>query len=264
MKKFLLSSFIVLMGLLNGGTVYAAQETIRFYPEFDGRNALTNVDNQTDWFAARNFNGELTLDPSNEVDHLHSRSDLALGKFRIYRTSMLFDVSSLPDEAVVESVSLNVYKEESNNDGDTGIVFTKHQWSDPFHLSKDDWFIDNYTTEYSRGILLDDEYTKFTFNSDGVSDVVFYDQFIIGGLTVYDFDNINPGSEQRTVSFYSTESSGVDKDPYLEVVYTVEEEKSLDELVEELEEVVETEVSGKSGQNSFLAQIKKISNFFLP
>ncbi|MEY2665221.1 MAG: hypothetical protein RLZZ480_326 [Candidatus Parcubacteria bacterium] len=222
MKKVLfILGFLLVTG--TASSVYA--ETIKIYPVSDGFNQLGDIDGQTNWISARLYDatllGNLT---NNDADHLTVRSDKGSGRYRIYRGSMSFDTSVLPDSASITSVSINVYKEPANNSGNTHLVFTSHIPAANTILEKTDWQLSNYGDEFSRGLLADNRYTTFNFNNTGLNHVNKAGYTVVGEMTEYDFDNVTPPlvpGAAFNASFYSIETSGTDKDPYLEIEYTV-------------------------------------------
>lgn len=192
--------------------------TIKIYPTDDGTSQLYDDDNQTDWTSARNFSGTLYRSPDTTSDQLVTRGDRHSGKYRIYRTSTVFDTGIIPDDATIVSASMFAYKGYSNNHGQQ-LVLTAHTRASSTSLAKGDWQLSNYGAEFSRGSLITGQYKDFDFNSTGVNYINPEGYTIIGGMQDNDFDNVNINWTQSGTAFYSSEATGTSTDPYLEVTY---------------------------------------------
>lgn len=257
MNKFLVYAVVCLFGM-SSHMVYAAVETIRIYPTDDGINFLYDFENLTDWTEARNYTGPLVHITNTDGDNVTVRSDQQSGYFRIYRISLSFDTSLLPDEAIINEASINAFKyAEGNNGGNTDIVFTSHTRQNANLLTEDDWYLSRYGNEFARGELLDNLYTSYSLNFDGREYINKFGGTIFGGMTEFDFDNIPQSSLPRNASFNSSEALGTTTDPYLEITYTVPDvEKSISELISDLKNIVNDQIALKSNRSVYVAQIK--------
>lgn len=220
--------------------------TVKIYPTDDGVTYLYDSDRQTDWSTARNYSDALTNDAVLDTTITKVRSDKHSGWYRFYRSSMLFDVSDIPEDATIVSATLNVYKEAgANNHGNTDIVFTEHNRLSTSTLTREDWYISNYGTELARGLLQDNQYTTYILNSAGLDYLGSGNEIIIGGLTEYDYDDVEVGAVQTSASFYSLDAEGTSTDPYLEVTYTLPDEERkvplITQVVSPYPSVAETE-----------------------
>jgi hypothetical protein len=199
----------------------ATTTTVRIYPTDDGFTFLYDNENQTVWSSARTYTGPLSQTPNTTGAEVAVRSDSQSGKFRIYRSSMLFDTSIIPDSATVESATLNVYK--VSTEGNTSLVFTPHTRASNTALMKSDWYLSNYGTEIARGPLIDNTYTTYTFNGTGESHINKAGYTAIGGMSAFDYDNVPQGSSPKTAAFRSSDMSGTSTDPYLEITYLLDQ-----------------------------------------
>lgn len=218
--------------LFSFSSVYASTETVRIYSHpSDGRFILGDSFERINWDQARNYS-PYPADPNTDQDILNVRSDNKSGFYRIYRGSIPFDTSIIPSEAEIVEASLNTFAETGNNTG-VEIVITQHNRASSTHLSASDWEIENFGAKgFARGSLNTTGKTKFVLSSDFEDSLNKDGYTILGILTAFDFDNINPGSSIRAASFYSSEAPGTSTDPYLEITYTVEDpEPEVDGLV---------------------------------
>ena len=200
-----------------------AATTVKIYPTDDGQNQLYDDDNQTVWSAARNFSGVLFRDSNTISDVIATRADSSAGgRYRIYRSSSVFDTSILPDDAEVTSVKFVAYKSPGNNHGQK-LVLTPHRRDSLFNLSRADWSLSHYGAEFSRGPMALSGYNTFGFNLAGVNYINPTGHTIIGGLQDNDYDNIDIASTLSGAAFYSSEAPGTEFDPYLEITYEVPE-----------------------------------------
>ncbi len=254
---FLIPSIFLIL-LLFPSLIIAAEVT-KLYPVEDGVTLLYDGEQQDDWASARNYQGAFSRAPEMNTENLAVRSDSQSGFYRIYRTSLVFDTSILPDNALIESVAMYLYKYPfANNHAETDLVLTSHARNVNQPLRQEDWYLQNFTTEFSRGLLQDGQLTKYIFNNDGLNYVNLADRTAIGVMTEFDFDDITQGSSPTGGSFYAMESTDENLRPYLEITYTVlQTEKTLSEYVMELETYIASLVD-KSVRNSYMAHVKKV------
>ncbi len=240
-----------------------AAEVVRLYPTEDGMTILYDSERQTDWSNARNYQGSFSRQPVTDDVYMAVRSDRQSGYYRFYRLSMVFDTSFIPDDAVLQNVSLNLYKYPfANNHADTDLVLTSHLRDVGGALRAEDWYLQNFTTEFSRGLLSDDRYTSYDLNSSGFDYINLSSKTAIGVLAEFDFDNIPQGASPTGGAFYTSEATDVNVRPYLEITYTVpEEEVTVASGVDKLKEYIAGLVN-KAQRNSYTAQVKNILGFF--
>jgi hypothetical protein len=255
MKLFVVA--VVFFGL-HYQVANASSETVKIYPISDGVNFLYDDENQTIWSEARNYQGTLSNVTNVAGENVAARSDTHSGKYRIYRASLAFDTSVIPDDASIETSRLNLFKEaEGNNRGDTQLVITEHTRQMPSVLNKEDWYLQNYGIEFSRILLLDEQYTIVDLGDSFSNYINMRGITVIGGMTSYDFDNIDPGFVISSASFYSNEKLETLKRPYLEVTYTVPDKmQDIERLITELKLIVKSEIARKPIRASYRAQIR--------
>lgn len=214
-----MKKFAILFGLLMFIPLFssAATTTVRIYPTDEAWQFLYDEDNQTTWAAARGYTGTLYHDTDKTSNIIAVRSDANSGKYRIYRASMLFDTSVIPENATIQSASLNVYRLPYENDS---MVFTAHSRASTTDFVKTDWQLSHYGTEFARGTLLDNQHTSFSLNASGTGYINSTGYTDFGVMTAADFDNVDRGSTMTGAAFATSKASGTSTDPYLEVTYT--------------------------------------------
>ena len=197
---------------------HAATATIKIYPTDDVRQELYDEDSQSVWSVARSYTGTFARPVDYTSTGLSIRSDNGVGVYRIYRASLLFNTSIIPDSATIQSATMNVYKLIYGNN--TPLVFTQHSRASTTNFVSSDWQLAHYGTEVTRGILNVDQYTSLSFNSNGLGSLNPTGYTDIGAMTAFDYDDIDPGSPITSVAFASSEA-GTSTSPYLEITYTV-------------------------------------------
>ncbi len=208
---------------------YANAETLVAYPSDDAVAQLYDDDGVSDWDMARGFAGELFRTPIAGDPALAVRSDNGVGTYRIYRVSKVFDLQTLPLGSVITSAKVKLYRTPYNNQGNTSVVIVDHWREDIATMQKGDWKIENFgSEEFARQALIVDEYTEFPFNADGLSylNSKIGNKGVLGFLTDYDFDDMEPGGPIFAAGWYSVDNPGTEFDPYLEITYTVPEEEA--------------------------------------
>jgi len=215
------------------GTLFAAEfnyveasTTIKIYSHSsDGYTRLPDNDGISNWSNARNYTGTPSQGPNSTGDYVYIRSDRSSNNaWTIFRGSMSFDTSVIPDNALITDVSLNLYGETTNNNG-TDLVVTSHERATSTELVTSDWHITDYgTTEYARTDFVVNEYSHIPLNSSGVNHVNVEGYTIYGLLTNFDFDDSAPvtgtgSAYTKAVAYRTSEFSGTSTDPYLEITF---------------------------------------------
>ena len=256
-NKFFVYTLVCFFGL-SLQVVKAAEETIRIYPTDDGANVLYDDDGQVEWSAARSYGGILSQPTIMDSEALGVRSDDQSGYFRIYRSSILFDTSNIPIDAIIQSASINLFKfPTANNHNDTKVVVTEHIRDNIATLSPVDWSLSHYGIEFTRELLVDSQYTPFLLNVAGLNYINKQSYTVFGMLSEFDFDDIAPTASPSAAAFYSSEVAGTSVDPYLEITYTVPDvQKSIAELIIDFKTIVNTQIVLKSNKSVYVAQIK--------
>lgn len=98
--------------------------TTRIYPTDDGFLQLYDTENQTNWSSARSYTGTFANGPFDINDQVAHRADKfgTGGKYRISRSTALFDTSVIPNNAVIASSTMYLYRGYSNNEGTHDLV----------------------------------------------------------------------------------------------------------------------------------------------
>ena len=228
MKKIIWRGVLVGAFLLVGNV--ASAETMKIYAgSGDGQAGIGEHEVQVTWNAARSYEGNVTYTTQDTFDSNTSRSDFVLGSYRLYRGSLPFDTSVIPEDAVITSVKLNLYG--YNNNGSQGgalACVTTHTRSDASNVIGDDYHISSHgeTPLASFVALANEHYTIFDLSEEGINQVNSNGVSFFSVRTHFDCLDIDPGSGGGTsiaVNWYSSEAAGTEFDPYLEITYTVPE-----------------------------------------
>lgn len=234
MKKVLsFFALLIVVNLLSASHADAA-EVIKIYPADDAQAQLYDDDGISNWSQARNYQGLVFREPftsgiTNNIGNINVRSDKAhAGYYRIYRVSKTFDLSSLPENAVIRTASLHLFKTTANTHGNIDVVITSHQREDNSHLQKQDWNINNFGDVPFAEQPLVDGYNVFQLNTEGLSYLNERNSAVVtlGFLTDYDFYDVEPPVQVLAAGWHEVEKEGAEFDPYLEITYTVPEENN--------------------------------------
>lgn len=247
-------------------TVFAAEDTIRIYPHVsDGYTRTNDSDGFLSWSDARDYVGSFfSSDPSISDPQIWARSDNGSGFYRFLRPSLSFDTSSIPSDATIQNVSLNVYGVINHNN--TVAVVTAHTRSSETDLTNNDWYITNYDTEneFARYSIVANQYNKIYLNQFGINYVNTKGYTVLGLLTENDFDDDFSGTNVVTsFAFNSVDAPGTSTDPYLEVTYFVEDEpETLGELLTDLVALVEAGDFDKWQKNAYMAHLQSVEAMY--
>ncbi len=225
MKKFLVFLFICFFFI---SSVNAAIITDRFYTISTSDGTINSTSGS--WNIRHDAATGLV---ESNVGHFIRAECFTTDYCVIYRGGVAFDTSSIPDNAIIQDASINLFitgvKDdysddilssavivqgvgetlESNDFNDFGAVNNPEEWSDRFKWS-----------DYSVG-----EYNTIALNTTGISGISTYGWSSFGMRTGYDVDDVRPetpGSVWMGFRFdivYSEDD--INKAPYLEVTYTV-------------------------------------------
>ena len=166
-RKYIFLS-VILVTIVLPQTGEAATQTIKIYSgSGDGQAGIGTDEGQYNWEDARTYTGVVTYTTQDYADSNTARSDRAAGAYRLYRGTLPFDTSSIPDTADVVSASLNLYGYNSNgSEGGAQACITTGERSDVSNVVGSDYYLSNYgtTTLSTTAILVDYQYTKFGLN----------------------------------------------------------------------------------------------------
>lgn len=258
-QYFTCIAFIAFLCGVNN-TFAAETQTLVLTPTFDGTAQLYDQDGLTDWDTARNYTGELFNEPVTDDELISLRSDSHSGYYRIYRSSMSFDASALPNDAEIISATLYLYNYSPViNISGTDVVVTFHSPVTEESLVREDWQIQNFSSEIARRQLIDGDYTALILNQLGLDGIDFDGVTTFGLMTEFDYDNNPIGPQITGVAIYSKESG---LSPYLEITYTVpEDEVSIEEQLEAIAAAVGA-LPEDALQRSLDAHSKKLVRFY--
>lgn len=165
------------------------------------------------------------------------------GKFYGYRAFLAIDTSAIPDDATIDTASLNIYAistTDADNDGLDYINIVKGFQNNTSELATGDWEncgSDNgnaarakYTPQETAAAGIDitgmsiSAYTVFDFNSIGKGFINKTGITALGIREGHDIENsaIDTGSGdlQTGASFYNSRQADTTHDPYLEIEWT--------------------------------------------
>lgn len=202
---------------------FSLAETQVFRPDpSSGYYLLSDFDMITDWSMARNYPYTIIREPQAEVEFNQVRSDKNSGFYRIVRASIPFDISSLPPDAEILSATLGLRKFSAGNSGNSKIYIVEHDRFSPTLPRKEDWNITNFSQEAISDPqeLIDGDYTEFNFDNSFNQKFAEQNWVILGIMTEFDFEDRDPGSIKREVSWYRYNELLLDKGPYLEITYS--------------------------------------------
>jgi len=215
--------FVILLMLTVMGGVVSADTAILYTTDATDGYVYVEGTNQT-YTDLRNDVGMFnSVDVSGITAYARVSSDLETNTYnQNFRGIIIFDGSSLPDDAIITSAQVGLSGNASNITlGDLGIGITK--FNIDAAISADDY--DNF--EYSRFAndaaisTLPESYNNWTLNSLGLSNISKTSTFGFGVLTSADIDLVDPTWASNTYSYFKfSTAEGVIRPPYIEITYT--------------------------------------------
>lgn len=235
-KQIGFAGFLFAIMLFLPTNVFA--DTATFYPTLDGYMGQDYGDCTTStatWATIRGATGNDSNDSSTTLfpSYLWS-SSVANDWCYMTRGGVLFDTSSLPDDATIISVTLSLYGEsKGNTSGLSDFSYNVYSFtpaSDSVIANTD--YANFGSTVFATGVtyagLSTAGYNDFPFNATGIAAVS------LTGLTrlglreaTYDGPNNAPvyatfgANKQAFIEVYGSEQAGTSQDPMLVVNYTV-------------------------------------------
>ncbi|MBP6881381.1 MAG: hypothetical protein KBC35_02040 [Candidatus Pacebacteria bacterium] len=228
LKRRVLFVILVSLFLINPGGVDAATETVMVYASAgDGQSGVGTDENQTTWYDARNYKGTVTYTLQDDQTTNAARADKVGDLYRLYRGSLPFDTSIIPESADILSASINLYAQESSGSvGGAKVCVTTHSRLNVENIVGNDYYLSNYglTPLAIQKPLINYQYTSFDLDPSGLDYIDSDGYTVLSVRTDYDCDDIDPGVGIKSVNWYSSESEGTSFDPYLEITYEVPDE----------------------------------------
>jgi hypothetical protein len=266
-SSFLLA-FLIFVAVPNMS--FAATETIRIYAgSGDGLVGVGTFEALDTWSAARSYTGIVSyvLDDTSVLAAVVSQFIQPYDTYRIYRSSLPFDMSVIPEGAEIESASLHLYGYNSYGLQEEPVCLVSHTRSNMSNLDWSDYSLVNFgATELASSdtSLVNDQYNVFVLNSAGITHVNSAEYIAIGIRTQKDCMDVDPGPshDRYSAAWNSSEAEGADTDPYLEVTYSFTDEvETQEELIARLVEIVENDIHAGAVQNAYRAHVKKLLQF---
>ena len=152
---------------------------------------------------------------------------LAVNNFEIYRAFLVFDTSSIPNDATITDATLSIYvTAKTDNDSSSFVLIQTTQAATSSLVLEDfDQCGDlNSPTEGASRVtyssLTLDAYNNFTFNAAGLTWINLTGLTKLGIRNSRDVDNSEP-TGLNSFQFFSFEQTGTSQDPKLVINYTL-------------------------------------------
>lgn len=206
----------------------------------DGTVEKSNSDN---WNTTHDATTGESASPVSTTATASTAQSLFSGVYSIDRAFLPFDTSSIPNNALITSASLNIYVTTVtgllNDDGydNINVVNTSQPSSTTFTTADFDLVgpVDNPPTGSTAKDVTTDftasAYNTFTLNSTGISWVKVASQNSPCGTTKattclglregHDISDIAPGVGGQGITISTSEETSTSQDPYLEITYTI-------------------------------------------
>jgi len=220
MKRLLLLA-VLLLAIV--GTVSADTLIVYTTNETDGNIYRVQV-NQT--FQNLRDGAGTGVDTTGATTSSYVRSDLAVDTYaRIYRTAIIFDTSSLPDNATIDSATAGLYRFANYTQlGDTGLNIVKFNIDSTIDAADYDNFeTTRYSTDKLASTITTAQYYNFTLNALGIANISKTGNTGLGSRFGFDIDNTSPtwvsgGSKYSGAAWRPADY--VVYPPFLEIAYT--------------------------------------------
>ncbi|MBR9704395.1 hypothetical protein GOV12_03215, partial [Candidatus Pacearchaeota archaeon] len=218
--KYYLTKILDKELLKNAVYPVVTDDTVSYYSgNGDGHVENSGSDWDTVHDAGSGDNYDYTFSTAGAMDYYFE------GDYYIYRSFVPIDTSGIDDNAVIDTASLYLYGDTIYTDlypCDLHLVQTSQSSSSSLYY--DDFnqvgSIEG-TPAVDMSYLYTSSYNQFDLNSTGMSWIDKTGTTYLGLRTYYDFNDIDPddGYQEGYCWFHykTSEESGTDKDPYLEV-----------------------------------------------
>lgn len=161
--------------------------------------------------------------------------ETAPGEYNIFRNFILFDTSSITENAVISAASISVTSagstQNSDDDGDDYIAVTTSTPASNTAITTADFDQVSFTEQHDAGERADwsnmnsaDTVWTFDLNATGIGNVSKTDISKFALLEGHDIQNhpyAGPVNSSTNINVYSSDQTGTSKDPVLSVTYTL-------------------------------------------
>ncbi len=262
-KVFLLLLFLIApISIIN-----AEEKFLKIYPD-EGEGGLTSEgrvfeDRYDDWF--QTIDKDIARIGRSDIDIIHSlRNSIgnAFGSHYYSNTRLFysFDTESVPEGAEIKSAKLFLYAfdDDVSHGEEKTLYLVEGTPSDPGSITASDYSeVGDLVLGSTNSEWIVNQWNYVELNLEGLAFVSQHQipTFALRGW--YDLNRSVPNSQNEIdVAIVAMEYPGTDKDPYLEITYTVpDDEKSIEELLEELRQAIINANFANNLENSYFAHV---------
>ena len=230
--EYILTKYIP-VSFFDGATLPVYTDTTStFYP--DPNVETTSVDGHVSYFTAAAWStvhdatvGSTVADSDASATIQGYNDSGFAGVSRIFT---LFDTSSIPNNATINSATYSLFESTTFNGANDGNDFVSVVTTSPASntaLALEDYdqigTTEQHTTAERKDIttgIADNAYNNWTLNATGISNISLTGITKFGAREGHDLLNTPPGSSYNEATFLSAETAGTTSDPKLVVVYT--------------------------------------------
>ena len=189
----------------------------------DQFSIITDGSGAIDSYPSDTFAEGRAADPGLRINdatgNLQIGADIYSGKYYIIRSYLVFDTSSIPDDATVTGATIGVYGSASTGNPTMSLVESTQTSSTVLALAD---FQKIGSTKLADDIadVATDAYSIFTLNEIGLSKISLtgYSKFALRE-TDHDLANSTNGATRYYINFHLVGDTGYE--PYLSVTYTI-------------------------------------------
>jgi len=189
MRRLLLITFFMVMLV---GTA-SALTFINYTVNASDGNAYRAVHNAT--FTDLRDGAGNGVDTTGSTLAAYVQSDLTTNTYyRVYRTALIFDTSGLPDDAVISSAIVGVYRFSNYVTlGDTGLNIVNFTVEGTIDAADYDNFGSlRFSTDQNASTILTAKYYNFSLNAAGIANISKTGNSGFGSRFGFDIDNLSP------------------------------------------------------------------------
>lgn len=186
----------------------------------DGR---VNITGQGSWSAARDASNGTSAIANSPYTICQPQAD---GGWRVDRAFFPFDTSAIPDGVSITSATCNIMTADTaNHHVDTTIhLVTTTQASNTALVTEDfdQMGAVDQASAINTSAMTVNTYNSWSLNATGIGNISLTGYTKLGLRTGHDVSNTactNSTNNTSNRGFFSSANAGVDKDPYLEIIY---------------------------------------------